>query len=80
MPSLHAGTAFIIALYLIQRLRHPARWLVLLYPATMTMGLVYFGEHYVVDALAGAVLAGLVMRGCQSWERRRDRSRELALV
>ena len=38
----------------------------------MTTALVYFGEHYVIDALAGAALAGLVMVGATRWERWRS--------
>jgi hypothetical protein len=71
MPSLHAGTACLVAFYGIAHLRSRLRWALLLYPLTMTTALVYFGEHYVVDALAGALLAGLVMLGCRLWERRR---------
>jgi membrane-associated phospholipid phosphatase len=44
-----------------------------LYPLAMSTTLVYYGEHYVVDVLAGAVLAALVMVGCGLWERRRPR-------
>ena len=45
----------------------------------MCTTLVYYGEHYVVDVLAGAVLAALVMAGCGLWERRRSRSRAVDL-
>ena len=69
MPSLHAGMTFLIA-----AVRHPA--------AALTAGagccwptrwpcrtaLVYYGEHYVVDVLAGALLAVLVLVGCKVWE------------
>ena len=41
------------------------------------MALVYYGEHYVVDVLAGVVLAALVMVGCGLWERRRSRQRAI---
>lgn len=68
MPSLHAGMACLLALYGIQRLRTPARWLLLAYPVAMSVALVYDGEHYVVDVLAGALLAALVLLGAHLWE------------
>lgn len=71
MPSLHAGIAFLVAFWFISRLRSPYRWLLLLYPLAMTLALTYFAEHYVVDALAGAVLAAVVMVGVARWERKR---------
>jgi len=74
MPSLHAGITFLIAIYGIQRLRSPWRWLLVLYPLLMSTALVYYGEHYVVDILAGALLAGIVLIGCQLWESSRDRA------
>ena len=71
MPSLHAGIAFLVAFWFITRLRSPLRWLLLLYPVAMSLALTYFAEHYVVDAVAGALLALLVMVGVGRWERRR---------
>ncbi|MEI5672035.1 MULTISPECIES: phosphatase PAP2 family protein [unclassified Nocardioides] len=71
MPSLHAGFSFLLVFYAIQRLRHPARWLLLAYPVAMSASLVYSGEHYVIDAIAGALVALLVLVGCQVWENRR---------
>jgi len=73
MPSLHAGIAFLIAFYAVTRLRSPLRWLLLVYPLAMSTALVYFGEHYVVDAVAGAVVALLVLVGCSAFERRTRR-------
>jgi membrane-associated phospholipid phosphatase len=77
MPSLHAGITFLVAIYGIQRLRSPWRWLLALYPVLMSTALVYYAEHYVVDLLAGALLAGLVLVGCQRWESSRDRAPRL---
>lgn len=74
MPSLHAGITFLIAIYGIQRLRSPWRWLLALYPLAMSTALVYYAEHYVIDVLAGAVLAVVVLVGCQRWENSRDRA------
>lgn len=68
MPSLHAGIAFLIALYAVQRFRSPLHWLWLLYPLTMSVALVYYAEHYVIDIIAGAALAVSVLAACQWWE------------
>lgn len=68
MPSLHAGITFLVALYAIWRLRTPWRWLFLLYPLAMSTALVYYGEHYVIDIVAGAALAVVVHVGCKRWE------------
>ncbi|MXG88695.1 phosphatase PAP2 family protein [Nocardioides flavescens] len=70
MPSLHTGTACLVALWALTRLRSPWRWLVLAYPVAMAATLVYSGEHYLVDTLAGALVAALTMVGCSWWERR----------
>ncbi len=53
-----------------QRLRNPPRWLLLAYPAAMSLALVYFAEHYVVDIVAGAALALAVVVLVGRWERR----------
>lgn len=70
MPSLHAGIAFLIALYAVQRLRAPWRWGLLAYPLLMSLALVYFAEHYVIDVVAGGLLALGVLVLAQYWERR----------
>ena len=54
MPSLHAGIAFMVAIYGIQKLRTPWRFLLAAYPLPMSFALVYYAEHYVIDVLAGA--------------------------
>jgi membrane-associated phospholipid phosphatase len=76
MPSLHAGISFLIAMYAVQRLRTPWRFVLLLYPVAMSTALVYFAEHYVIDVLAGGLLAFLVLLAANAWERRRARAQE----
>jgi hypothetical protein len=71
MPSLHAGIALFVALYGISRLRTAWRWMLLLYPLTMSFMLVYYAEHYVIDIVAGFAATGLVLWGCAAWERSR---------
>lgn len=77
LPSLHAGYSFLVAYFLFSRLRHPARWLVFLYPISMAFVLVYTAEHYVLDVLAGWGFAlGSVFvcgRVGSWWSKRRER-------
>jgi membrane-associated phospholipid phosphatase len=59
MPSLHAAFSLVVALGL--GLVSPwAKCLGYLYVVTLGFALVYGGEHYVVDLLAGYALAGFV--------------------
>lgn len=72
MPSLHAGFALLVPLFLWTFIRNRwARAATLLFPLAMLATLVYFAEHYVIDALAGwiVVLASFAFWGW--WERRR---------
>ena len=55
MPSLHASYTLLIALFFFRRLQSPWRYLLSLYPLAMAFALVYTGEHYVVDVIAGWV-------------------------
>jgi len=61
MPSLHAGLTLLIAL----ALAGAKRWQAVIggvYFVAMSLALVYLGEHYVVDILAGAACAWLIWR------------------
>ncbi len=63
MPSLHAGAALLVALFLWPSVSRISRVALAAYAIAMALTLVYTGEHYVVDVLAGwgvAVLAILV--------------------
>lgn len=72
MPSLHMAFATLAAGFFILSVR---RWwvrlLLLAYPAAMAFTLVYSGEHYVIDEIAGAVYA-LIALGVWRWWRARS--------
>ena len=60
MPSLHSAFALFIVVFFFPWVRD-WRWraLMLLYPLSMALALMYFAEHYFVDALAGWLIVGL---------------------
>jgi membrane-associated phospholipid phosphatase len=68
MPSLHTGLTVLIALTLAQCGR---KWRVagMTYAFMMGLALVYLGEHYVIDAVAGAAVALGVWKVSASWNR-----------
>jgi membrane-associated phospholipid phosphatase len=61
MPSLHFATSLMAALLLAEQgpVAGALGWS---YTATLGFALVYLGEHYVVDLLAGVALTGVVRR------------------
>lgn len=61
MPSLHFGTSVMAARLLSQVGRGPAT-IAWVYALTLGFGLVYLGEHYLVDLVAGAALAEAIWR------------------
>jgi PAP2 superfamily len=61
MPSLHFATSLMAAL-LLTEVGPVAGVLGWSYAATLGFALVYLGEHYVIDLLAGALLTGAVRR------------------
>jgi membrane-associated phospholipid phosphatase len=61
MPSLHFATSVMAAL-LLAEVGSLAGALGFCYSALLGFALVYLGEHYVVDLLAGAALTGAVRR------------------
>lgn len=63
MPSLHAAYAMLLALYLWGLAPRWVRPLIALYPVAMAFALVYGGEHYVVDCIAGWIYATVVFAG-----------------
>jgi hypothetical protein len=60
MPSLHSAYALFVVVFFWSKIR-PA-WLrpvLLAYPLVMAVALMYFGEHYLADALAGWAIVGV---------------------
>ncbi len=70
MPSLHAGAALLVTLFLWPALTRTWRTVLAAYVVAMAVVLVYTGEHYLVDVVAGwlvAVLGVVVPRTVAAW-------------
>ena len=82
MPSLHAGAALLVTLFLWRAMGPWLRGTLLAYVLAMALTLVYTGEHYVVDVLAGwatavvavgvVTLAGRRVGAIPVWEEDED--------
>jgi membrane-associated phospholipid phosphatase len=72
MPSLHAAFAILVAIMIAGRVRSRWRYLAALYPIAMGFTLVYCGEHYVIDLVAGVAYALAVHVALNRWEARRQ--------
>ncbi len=70
MPSLHTAFATLVAIVIATRLRSRWRYLLALYPVAMGFTLVYTGEHYVLDLVAGVLYAFAVHALINRWEQR----------
>lgn len=68
MPSLHAGLALLVALWFTRNSPRWLRGLALLHPFFMTVTLVYFGEHYIVDCIAGWLVVLFAFWAAGKWE------------
>jgi membrane-associated phospholipid phosphatase len=68
VPSLHAAFPFMIALFLTEKF---PRWgrLAFIYPAAVWLAVVYLGEHYVFDIVAGVCFALSVYAVMANWRR-----------
>jgi hypothetical protein len=67
MPSFHIAETLLVVLALSQFGRL-ASVIGAAYVGLMALALVYLGEHYVVDAGAGLLLAGIAWRLAQTWQ------------
>jgi membrane-associated phospholipid phosphatase len=75
MPSVHMAISMIVLLIAF-RINWLLGGLAVAYNAAMAFSLVYLGEHYVLDILAGALLAVAVYVGMDLWIRLRRHDRE----
>jgi PAP2 superfamily len=72
VPSLHAVFPLTMALFL--RKRFPRwGWAAFLYPPVVWVGIVYLGDHYVFDIVAGIVYTIAAYAVTAQWERERVR-------
>lgn len=84
MPSLHAGFALFMVVFAFPWISQRFGRVALLgFPAAMALTLAYFGEHWLIDAVAGWALVGLVFLAWNHIERglrrrRLERSRAAA--
>jgi membrane-associated phospholipid phosphatase len=74
MPSLHAGAALLVTLFLWPSVGGLARVALAAYTLAMGLTLVYTGEHYVVDILAGWLVAVLGVAAAAGWASARSGS------
>ena len=68
MPSLHAGMALLVALWFTRNCRTWIRVAALAYPVAMLTALVYFGEHYIIDGIAGWTIVVVAWLIANKWE------------
>jgi len=71
MPSLHAAYPFLVFLFLLKLYGRRALPFVL-YPLAVWFSIVYTGNHYVIDAIAGVAYALAAYYGLEWWWKRRE--------
>lgn len=59
IPSLHSAYPLLFSMFITGLFGLKKFWWVYIYPISMWIGVVYMGEHYVVDAVLGALYAAL---------------------
>ena len=76
MPSLHSAYALFVVVFFWPRIQPIwVRWALLSYPLTMAVALMYFGEHYLADALGGWAIVGISFLIWNRIERQLDQRR-----
>jgi hypothetical protein len=59
VPSLHSAYPLLFAMFLIKAFGWKRMGWILAYPIAMWVGVTYLGEHYVIDAILGAMYAAI---------------------
>lgn len=59
VPSLHSAYPLLFVLFLAKLFSWKRTWWLMFYPISVWLGVVYLGEHYVIDAILGALYAYL---------------------
>lgn len=82
MPALHVAVPSLIAwtAIAVRGAGHRTRWLWLAYPLTMMLAVMYLGEHYLLDAMAGFTLGFIVFACTRVWTARSAARPPLATV
>ena len=75
MPSLHSGMALLVALWFFRNCKPWIRIAALAFPVAMLTALVYFGEHFIIDGLAGWAVVLLAWFLANKWEERTARKK-----
>jgi membrane-associated phospholipid phosphatase len=77
MPSLHMAVS-VVVLLIAMRVNWTLGAIALLYNAAMAFSLIYLGEHYLVDIVAGIAVTVTVYAVLEVVLRRRERAVQLA--
>ncbi len=67
VPSLHSAYPTLFALFINKMYGFRKSWFVWLYPASIWLGVVYLGEHFVIDVLLGVLYAVLAFYGTNAF-------------
>lgn len=82
VPSLHSAYPMLFSMFVVMAFGKKYWW-VFVYPISMWVGVVYLGEHYVIDVVLGAIYAVAAVqasRSFMSWYRRELRKHPLRYV
>ena len=71
VPSLHVAFSLIVVLFFARQMPKWVRPIVVVFPATMMLTLVYFGEHFVFDGILGVAYVLIAFRFWSRYERTR---------